>query len=157
VSVATRPAALSGVSPRPYQPSPSAAARRSAGGVVPPTRIGGCGLRTGFGSEPTGGNEEEPAIEARLVRRPQRAQDAEALVHARPALLPLLPRRLELLAQRQDEHPRAEIDARGRRGDVRQREQRIDERTCRRDRRLGASAPPAYGYRPGAYCTGTTR
>src|SRR5207244_3500274 len=50
-SSCTMGAAVSTVSPKPYQPSPKRAARRSAGGAWPPTTIGGCGRWRGFGSK----------------------------------------------------------------------------------------------------------
>src|SRR5207253_2876513 len=52
-------AADSGVWPTPYQPSPSAVARRSAASVSPPNTIGGWGFCTGFGSNLTGPKEKK--------------------------------------------------------------------------------------------------
>src|SRR5262249_6990242 len=49
-SSATIVCAFSTVSPKPYQPSPTRAARRSAGPACPPMTIGGCGRCSGFGS-----------------------------------------------------------------------------------------------------------
>ena len=69
------------------QPCASRPARRRAGAAAPPSRIGGCGRCTGRGLLARARHRVELARELHRVLRPQRVQAAQVLVHPRAAPL----------------------------------------------------------------------